>query len=105
MIRRPPRSTLFPYTTLFRSVLCTPGNVMNSAYGDPAVRLIGQTQHIDAGARTTSSNLISEAVAFLLKWAKTEHISQHSCRSLVMHLCQRDTIETPNGILFWDRSL
>src|SRR5260370_31520025 len=24
MIRRPPRSTLFPYTTLFRSVLLTP---------------------------------------------------------------------------------
>src|SRR2546425_10383441 len=25
MIRRPPRSTLFPYTTLFRSPLTTPG--------------------------------------------------------------------------------
>src|SRR2546430_7240773 len=25
MIRRPPRSTLFPYTTLFRSVLANPG--------------------------------------------------------------------------------
>src|SRR2546429_6913451 len=25
MIRRPPRSTLFPYTTLFRSVCATPG--------------------------------------------------------------------------------
>src|SRR5437016_10768411 len=24
MIRRPPRSTLFPYTTLFRSVRCSP---------------------------------------------------------------------------------
>src|SRR3712207_7568895 len=24
MIRRPPRSTLFPYTTLFRSILVTP---------------------------------------------------------------------------------
>src|SRR2546429_5351420 len=24
MIRRPPRSTLFPYTTLFRSVACVP---------------------------------------------------------------------------------
>src|SRR5258705_6683447 len=24
MIRRPPRSTLFPYTTLFRSFLCEP---------------------------------------------------------------------------------
>src|SRR2546428_8244569 len=23
MIRRPPRSTLFPYTTLFRSILCS----------------------------------------------------------------------------------
>src|SRR2546429_9860454 len=27
MIRRPPRSTLFPYTTLFRSIRVTPGNV------------------------------------------------------------------------------
>src|SRR3712207_9148720 len=26
MIRRPPRSTLFPYTTLFRSVLVAAGN-------------------------------------------------------------------------------
>src|SRR3712207_8689930 len=26
MIRRPPRSTLFPYTTLFRSVLATDNN-------------------------------------------------------------------------------
>src|SRR3712207_8448501 len=26
MIRRPPRSTLFPYTTLFRSVLCIKGD-------------------------------------------------------------------------------
>src|ERR1044071_6736333 len=25
MIRRPPRSTLFPYTTLFRSLSCTGG--------------------------------------------------------------------------------
>src|SRR5256885_13737791 len=29
MIRRPPRSTLFPYTTLFRSVLVTPQNHWN----------------------------------------------------------------------------
>src|SRR5260221_4750921 len=27
MIRRPPRSTLFPYTTLFRSVLQTTGDI------------------------------------------------------------------------------
>src|SRR3712207_8014082 len=33
MIRRPPRSTLFPYTTLFRSGRRDPGQL---AHGDPA---------------------------------------------------------------------
>src|SRR2546430_11377525 len=28
MIRRPPRSTLFPYTTLFRSIIASRGNVI-----------------------------------------------------------------------------
>src|SRR5258707_6382935 len=27
MIRRPPRSTLFPYTTLFRSLMWVPGSI------------------------------------------------------------------------------
>src|ERR1043166_6969802 len=31
MIRRPPRSTLFPYTTLFRSLQNTPGRLVQSA--------------------------------------------------------------------------
>src|SRR2546426_12031912 len=33
MIRRPPRSTLFPYTTLFRSLLYKSANRRN--FGDP----------------------------------------------------------------------
>src|SRR2546430_11370227 len=36
MIRRPPRSTLFPYTTLFRSVsfdILNLGNLINSSWG------------------------------------------------------------------------
>src|SRR2546430_8490312 len=37
MIRRPPRSTLFPYTTLFRSLLWLILGV-NTAAGDPAPR-------------------------------------------------------------------
>src|SRR2546425_8452335 len=41
MIRRPPRSTLFPYTTLFRSVpsvsrIC-PANVTKSSQGNQSV--------------------------------------------------------------------
>src|SRR2546422_8370774 len=40
MIRRPPRSTLFPYTTLFRSRPPTPGNQNESAgiVASPATR-------------------------------------------------------------------
>src|SRR2546422_1947818 len=37
MIRRPPRSTLFPYTTLFRSVLSS-GAGVRLGDGDPAAR-------------------------------------------------------------------
>src|SRR5437016_11288138 len=36
MIRRPPRSTLFPYTTLFRST-SYPGNRFTSTSGSPAI--------------------------------------------------------------------
>src|SRR4051794_41251861 len=35
MIRRPPRSTLFPYTTLFRSVLAVAGAGLPSTRGVP----------------------------------------------------------------------
>src|SRR3712207_8577482 len=38
MIRRPPRSTLFPYTTLFRSRRPAPGVAGEHAGGDRAVR-------------------------------------------------------------------
>src|SRR6266545_1165733 len=36
MIRRPPRSTLFPYTTLFRSTIPTPGAAPSRA-GAPSI--------------------------------------------------------------------
>src|SRR3712207_8305250 len=39
MIRRPPRSTLFPYTTLFRSPAETPGASLVSSVG-PALAAI-----------------------------------------------------------------
>src|SRR5439155_9260369 len=35
MIRRPPRSTLFPYTTLFRSIYFTKGGFRRGARGGP----------------------------------------------------------------------
>src|SRR3712207_8621147 len=40
MIRRPPRSTLFPYTTLFRSVLAAPAAHAGLAVPDARLRVI-----------------------------------------------------------------
>src|SRR5256885_9458178 len=79
MIRRPPRSTLFPYTTLFRSARPLPGG--RGARGgrgrDPAER--GDARRRDAArsdrksTRLNSSHLvISYAVFCLKKKKKTE---------------------------------
>src|SRR3712207_5815556 len=38
MIRRPPRSTLFPYTTLFRSFLPSPTSVVGEHVSDPVAQ-------------------------------------------------------------------
>src|SRR5688572_31544578 len=51
MIRRPPRSTLFPYTTLFRSTLPAKLQVWNS-HGD-------KTTQLPAGLDRKSTRLIS----------------------------------------------
>src|SRR2546426_4673561 len=48
MIRRPPRSTLFPYTTLFRSVLCC------AVPGPAAAAPVGVTAPAQSPTRRTS---------------------------------------------------
>src|SRR3712207_9003611 len=95
MIRRPPRSTLFPYTTLFRSTakaraLKAAGrDVIGLSAGEPdfdtprnvkdaAIRAIeaGDTKYTDVDRKSTRLNSshanISYAV-FCLKKKKTEH--------------------------------
>src|SRR2546427_5500837 len=54
MIRRPPRSTLFPYTTLFRSRL---GVELDGAGGDPHLRRVGLEAVV---ARTEAEHMRSE---------------------------------------------
>src|SRR2546426_2968921 len=86
MIRRPPRSTLFPYTTLFRSTSEMPGPTSLSRSGDinrllyAGERRAGPTgpgaqQKRDRkSTRLNSSHLvISYAVFCLKKKKKTNH--------------------------------
>src|SRR2546422_4732312 len=73
MIRRPPRSTLFPYTTLFRSRV---GHVAEArdvdAVGTPRVLLRDRLQRDRKSTRLNSSHgYISYAVFCLKKKKKT----------------------------------
>src|SRR2546430_11547236 len=51
MIRRPPRSTLFPYTTLFRSVLDGDARASLAVDPGPDADLFGSARQRAAGAR------------------------------------------------------
>src|SRR3712207_6851980 len=46
MIRRPPRSTLFPYTTLFRSKTYIPSLKLRASYGAVGNNRIGLYQYM-----------------------------------------------------------
>src|SRR3712207_8264809 len=50
MIRRPPRSTLFPYTTLFRSVVASEAAIGEGAgqLSEGAALAAAEVEHIDA---------------------------------------------------------
>src|SRR3712207_8332039 len=57
MIRRPPRSTLFPYTTLFRSAATSPGGSVRApaSAGSPACRPRTNRVREDLGRRRQSA--------------------------------------------------
>src|SRR3712207_9496651 len=72
MIRRPPRSTLFPYTTLFRSVRCLAFGGLLAAVGTGTAALpvryavavavgIGETLHDTAG-QTAVPRVVPDAL-------------------------------------------
>src|SRR5260370_23919213 len=55
MIRRPPRSTLFPYTTLFRSAATTTGSV---SFASPTLTWTGD---LAVGASATITYSVTDA--------------------------------------------
>src|SRR5260221_3841136 len=71
MIRRPPRSTLFPYTTLFRSTRQMPGAEVERHRGD-ARGQVGQPDKAAGGldrksTRLNSSHTVISYAVFCLK--------------------------------------
>src|SRR2546430_3297808 len=67
MIRRPPRSTLFPYTTLFRSELTCGGTLAKAAHAGHRVGILDLTQgetgtRGDAGTRAAEAERAARAI-------------------------------------------
>src|SRR2546430_11967694 len=97
MIRRPPRSTLFPYTTLFRSDVAQQDLLgLDAAGGERALHVLehvlrhhlarrGVEEHVQAHAGdrkstrlNSSHSQISYAVFCLKKKKKRRRISRHN---------------------------
>src|SRR3989442_5368895 len=91
MIRRPPRSTLFPYTTLFQSVLMQACGGSNTSPSPPTtktiaqIRVVGQPVFVfdhttDQSSEEHTSELQSRPhlVCRLLLEKKTKFLKSHS---------------------------
>src|SRR5256885_10628874 len=76
MIRRPPRSTLFPYTTLFRSLLPAAGLSPMAIQLAEAVRLARRGSEDRKSTRLNSSHLVISYAVFCLK--KKKHHQPHT---------------------------
>src|SRR2546426_8132384 len=82
MIRRPPRSTLFPYTTLFRSAAGVAAEVLREAQQVAPVRIVAEAgigpmtgaaprRDLDRkSTRLNSSHLVISYAVFCLKKKK-----------------------------------
>src|SRR2546430_10768864 len=90
MIRRPPRSTLFPYTTLFRSAFVQPRQTRIDppppSYG--ATGIYGSSEDRKSTRLNSSHSQISYAVFCLKKKKKfTAHGKQRLPPELVVRIC------------------
>src|SRR2546426_2912990 len=99
MIRRPPRSTLFPYTTLFRSrasVAAGADALLVEVHHDPDRALSDGAQSLDRkSTRLNSSHLVISYAVFCLKKKKKKkhilliykeiYINEITCRVAISH--------------------
>src|SRR3989449_5814875 len=86
MIRRPPRSTLFPYTTLFRSLAVLPGSARAAGMGGAGAAIVG-----DAGAIFANPAALATIHHLAVEGSRSEeHTSELQSR---LHLVCRLLLE------------
>src|SRR2546428_6756261 len=100
MIRRPPRSTLFPYTTLFRSAIYSlaiwnQGDFQFDPGEEPDRQTITKSKDRKSTRLNSSHDQISYAVFCLKKKKQTATCSAHAIRTTRIST----TNTAPHGIL------
>src|ERR1041385_7824724 len=97
MIRRPPRSTLFPYTTLFRSILAPGANPSVSASTSSGNRTLDPSRLSKPARRQTGGFLLADigrsggaglVLVFFLDLGRIMSVAETSldaCQSVVEH--------------------
>src|SRR5687767_15770287 len=93
MIRRPPRSTLFPYTTLFRSLHQQPDPAIGRAHRLRAGRDLRRDGQVVHDRRTAVEHLGGEAVGHRTR--SEEHTSE--LQSLAYLVCRLLLEKKNNG--------
>src|SRR5437868_11161221 len=83
MLRRPPRSTLFPYTTLFRSDECVGAAFGIDALGHAAARH-PRARGDRKSTRLNSSHVSSSYAVFCLKKKKNIMVTQHRLNTFLV---------------------
>src|SRR3712207_6985677 len=86
MIRRPPRSTLFPYTTLFRSLVAKPGLDGHDRGAKVIVRALRDAgfEVIYTGLHQTPEMIIRAAVEEDVHVRSEEHTSELQSRQYLV---------------------
>src|SRR2546426_5542402 len=86
MIRRPPRSTLFPYTTLFRSVTGHVPPVQGLQRGRRSgCDRVEDPQQDRKSTRLNSSHLVISYAVFCLKKKKKKQKNSHMMNKITTH--------------------
>src|SRR3989454_6807067 len=99
MIRRPPRSTLFPYTTLFRS----PAELAwDSAAGGAVVAESGRTRSVSYGLELPSSVTVGLFLLGSMRVRSEEHTSelQSPCNLVCRLLLEKKKHDPAPGCLY-----
>src|SRR2546427_8015050 len=81
MIRRPPRSTLFPYTTLFRSFTSLVGIIFVMTYAFTVHWVIAPVYFLTVPVLGVISSMLSRRIKQIQKVRSEEHTSELQSQS------------------------